>query len=79
MTTLVLEKVKIQTGYPAKLIASMARFGLIEKLSFADVQLDSHAVKALCSYLNRNYSLKDLNLSHLQMTVKDFAILLPVI
>ena len=34
-------------------------------------------MKALCQYINKNYSLKELNLKQLNIPVRDFAMLLP--
>ena len=52
---------------------------MLEKLSLANTKLDKDAFKILCAYLNKNYSLRDLNLRHLNLPVREFAIFLPVL
>ena len=79
LTALELEGIKIQPFYPAKLLALVQRYGLLEKLSLANVKLDIDAFKSLCQYMNKNYSLKDLNLRHLNFPVREFAMILPFI
>ena len=79
LTSLQLEGIKIQPFYPAKLMTAIQRYGLLEKLSLANVKLDIEAFKSLCQYLNKNYSLKDLNLRHMNMPVREFAMILPFI
>lgn len=56
---------------------SIQKFGLLEKLSLANLKLDTLAFKYLCAYLNKNYSLSDLNLRQLNMPVRKFAVFLP--
>ena len=79
LTTLVFEQVRLLPSYPGQLIEAIAKNGFLEKLSLANLNLDKLAFKILCVYLNRNYSLKDLNLKMLNLPVRSFALILPIL
>ena len=79
LTTLVFESIRLLPSFPIKLIEAITHKSLLEKLSLANMKLDRFAFRDLCLYLNRNYSLKDLNLKMMNLPVRIFAAILPIL
>ena len=79
LTTLVFESIRLQPSFPIKLIEAITDKSLLEKLSLANMKLDRYAFRQLCLYINRNYSLKDLNLKMMNLPVRIFAAILPIL